>query len=530
MKNPTGFLSLGVLFLALAVFVGGCGSPPPPPAPTYSVGGTLSGLASGQQLVLQNNNADDLTLSADGPFTFAAKLADGAAYSVTVKTPPPGQTCTVTNGSGTLSGADVSNVEVSCADSGSLDAGFADNGVLIYDSGKSDVAHGLALTSGGKILVAGAISNGSNYDMALWRYDASGAPDNTFGSDPNTNFVTYSSGHGSDLAFAIALDAGGRILLTGKTYGGSSYDMALWRYDANGAPDNTFGSDPGTNLVTYDGGGVDFAQGLALDASGNILVAGRVNNGVNYDMALWRYDASGAPDNAFGSDPGSNIVTYDGGHGNDYGLALALDSSGGIFVTGAVANDSNADMALWRYDASGAPDNTFGSDPNTNLVTYDGGGVDLAQALALDAGGNILLAGRVNSGTDSYVALWRYAPTGAPDTSFGSDGSSNLVTYDSSSYSYAMALALDAGGRILVAGSSLVGSYVYMAAWRYGPDGDPDDSFGSGANDNRIFYGREHGADYATAVALDAAGKILVAGNSVGGASNLDAVVLRYNP
>jgi len=162
-----------VLLFALTVFVGGCGSPPPPPAPTYRVGGTLSGLAGGQQLVLQNNHADDLTLSADGPFTFAAKLADRAAYSVTVKTPPPGQTCTVTHGSGTLSGADVGNVQVSCAGSGSLDAGFADNGVLIYDRGKTDVAQGLALTSGGKILLAGVGvgSGASALDAAVLRYN-----------------------------------------------------------------------------------------------------------------------------------------------------------------------------------------------------------------------------------------------------------------------------------------------------------------------------------------------------------------------
>ena len=86
MKNITGLSFIGILLLALALFISGCGGANPPATPTYSVGGTLSGLASGKHLVLQNNNADDLTLSADGSFTFATKLADGAAYSVTVKT------------------------------------------------------------------------------------------------------------------------------------------------------------------------------------------------------------------------------------------------------------------------------------------------------------------------------------------------------------------------------------------------------------------------------------------------------------
>lgn len=81
---------------------------------TYTVGGTVSGLGvSG--LVLQNNGGDDTSVSADGTFTFAAALADGAAYSVTAKTQPSGQTCTVANGSGTVAGGNVTNVAVTCA-------------------------------------------------------------------------------------------------------------------------------------------------------------------------------------------------------------------------------------------------------------------------------------------------------------------------------------------------------------------------------------------------------------------------------
>ena len=82
------------------------------------MGGTVSGLAAGNSVVLQNNGADDLTVAADGGFTFPAPLDDGSPYAVTVLTQPAAtpQLCTVVNGAGTVAGANVTTVEVTCAD------------------------------------------------------------------------------------------------------------------------------------------------------------------------------------------------------------------------------------------------------------------------------------------------------------------------------------------------------------------------------------------------------------------------------
>jgi len=82
--------------------------------PTYSVGGTVSGLTG--SLALQNNGADTLAVTADGTFTFSTELADSAAYAVTVSAQPAGQTCSVTNSSGTITTADVTDVSVACID------------------------------------------------------------------------------------------------------------------------------------------------------------------------------------------------------------------------------------------------------------------------------------------------------------------------------------------------------------------------------------------------------------------------------
>jgi hypothetical protein len=96
------------------------------PPPTYTVGGTVSGLA-GSGLVLTLNGSASLPVNANGAFTFPDALADGAAYAVTVGTQPsnPAQTCTVANGSGTIAAANVTDVAVTCADD-VVDRIFAD--------------------------------------------------------------------------------------------------------------------------------------------------------------------------------------------------------------------------------------------------------------------------------------------------------------------------------------------------------------------------------------------------------------------
>ena len=80
---------------------------------TYSVGGSVSGL-TGAGLVLQNNSGSNLTVAADGNFTFATPVASGANYAVSVSTQPTGQTCTVASGSGTVGSAAITGVNVSC--------------------------------------------------------------------------------------------------------------------------------------------------------------------------------------------------------------------------------------------------------------------------------------------------------------------------------------------------------------------------------------------------------------------------------
>jgi len=129
--------------------LGGCGggstnNTPPPPPPTFAIGGTVSGLQG--IAVLQNNLGDNLTVSANGNFAFATALSSGSAYGITVKTQPssPTQTCVVGNATGSVAGAAVTTVTVTCTTNtygvnGTI-TGLAGSGLVVQDNGGDDIA------------------------------------------------------------------------------------------------------------------------------------------------------------------------------------------------------------------------------------------------------------------------------------------------------------------------------------------------------------------------------------------------------
>jgi Concanavalin A-like lectin/glucanases superfamily len=88
-----------------------------PGGPSQPVGGQLSGLTPGESITLQDNSGDSLTLSSNGTFTFAAPVEGGRMYDVTILSAPASpiaQTCTVSNGTGTIGTAPVTDVTVNC--------------------------------------------------------------------------------------------------------------------------------------------------------------------------------------------------------------------------------------------------------------------------------------------------------------------------------------------------------------------------------------------------------------------------------
>ncbi|MBM9578744.1 hypothetical protein JWG45_16485 [Leptospira sp. 201903070] len=87
---------------------------------SYTIGGSVTGL-NGTGLKLRNNGGDEISVSGS-TFVFPTSLADGSTYTVTVSSQPnsPLQFCSVSFGSGTVAGGNVSSPSISCVNQYSL--------------------------------------------------------------------------------------------------------------------------------------------------------------------------------------------------------------------------------------------------------------------------------------------------------------------------------------------------------------------------------------------------------------------------
>ncbi len=147
------------LAAALVACGGGGGGSPPAVTPSFTISGSVSG-NSANGLVL-SNGADAVAVPASAPsFTFSSPVTQGATYTVVIKTQPTGLTCSVTNGSGTMGGSAVVNVQVACVVSSPSAQAFGLGGAI---SGLS--TSGLTLAEGAQTLAVAA--NESSFAMPL---------------------------------------------------------------------------------------------------------------------------------------------------------------------------------------------------------------------------------------------------------------------------------------------------------------------------------------------------------------------------
>jgi len=284
------FLATGVLVGALAA----CGGGSSPFIPTYTIGGTVTGL-EGSGLVLRNNAAGDLEVSEAGAFAFTAGLANGTEYAVTVKTQPSGlgQNCTVTNGtgSGIVATANVTNVAVVCVNVGRFAyvANQGDPSISVYSinpiSGALTAISGspfaaqdasyLALDPAGKFLyaVAGIYGqligfNGTQGIVAYAIDTNSGAltqvaviPTVTSSVyvEPNGRFVYVPNDVEFVSAYTIDAGTGGLTEVAGSPFVTSSLHPGFataadpgghFLYVGGGAPLSAYAIDPATGVLT----------------------------------------------------------------------------------------------------------------------------------------------------------------------------------------------------------------------------------------------------------------------------------------
>ncbi len=266
---------------------------------------------------------------------------------------------------------------------------------------------------------------------------------------------------------------------------------------APGDLDTTFN---GTGKVTTQlgaGGGSSF-QDVAIQTDGKILAVDSAEGESDLDWALVRYLSDGSLDTSFGA--GGKVLTPLGAH-DDLAHAVAIQNDGKIIVGGLLTNSNfTRTGALVRYNANGAIDTTFGTDGVMTSVNFT-----VINAVVIQTDGKIVVAG--DNATGGYGVVQRFNSDGTNDSSFGSN-SNTIVSFGIGRTDFLNSVALQANGKIIVAGGSQTGNAPDFAFARLNSNGTLDTTFDT----DGLLLVPVGAGDAAYAVAVQADGKIVAAG------------------
>jgi uncharacterized delta-60 repeat protein len=330
---------------------------------------------------------------------------------------------------------------------------------------------------------------------------APGDLDPSFDGDGKTS-IDYG---GDDYANAVAVQPDGKIVLVGS--GNANVDFAITRLNPDGSFDTSFDGD---GTVGIDFGGADSAQAVALAPDGRIVVAGGTS--VNFAMAVARLNTDGSLDASF--DPGGTDGPGKRTFGGEDANAVLVAPDGKIVLAGS--GGPNIDFVVTRLNPDGSFDTSFDGDGTLGI---DFGSKDHGRGAALQPDGKVVVAGQTLDNLG--VAVARSNPDGSLDDTFDGTGKKTFGYGGSDS---AKAVALQPDGRIVVAGYA--GPNTAFAVTRLNPDGSFDTSF-DGDGTAGIDFG---GNDGAYAVALAPNGKIVVAGIGMGGPGTGAFAIARLQP
>lgn len=443
---------------------------------TYTVGGTVTGLGEGEQVVLYNNGADDLTVTADGAFTFVTGLADGAAFEVSVKTQPTGQTCSIANGTGVIAGDDVNNIEVEClgpwarsttegndvsafraiaaAPDGSIYAVGDMKGTGTYGFGNGVTASGKYATSNNALVV-----KYNTYGTAQW----ASTPIAASWTSLFLSAATDSSGNVYAVGYMVK--AGDFDFGSGVINGvyDSGNNAVIVKYDSQG---NTVWSKTvltGDSASEFYGVTVDdddnvYAVGTILGQSSYSFGNGQATSGTNTggNAVIVKYNTSGDAQWARSTDQGSDESNF---------YSVFADSSGTISAVGRIRNTVT-------YGFGGASTSGAYSGLNCVIVKYNAAGTaqwaksvssasdnSVFEGVAADANGNVYAAGTINN-TGSFnlgngvTASAPYSGENAVIVKYNSSGDAQwartVTTANDKSIYYAV--SADPSGNVYAAG------------------------------------------------------------------------------
>jgi len=381
----------------------------------FTIAAVVSGLLANGSLVLQLNGANNLTASANGKATFNTPIPSGSSYAVTVLTQPVGESCTVANGTGTVTSANISNVAVACSPS-TFTIGGTVSGLTATVVLQDDAADNLSITANGSFVFTTPLASGSSYAVTVLTQPAGQtcAVSNGTGSVASANVT--------DVTVTCATGAATAGLWT--WFGGSNTFYAVGVYGTQGvaAP----GNQPGArdSAITW------------TDSAGNLWLFGGYGNGDTGDdigplndlwrfspsTGLWTWMSGSNTEGAAGVYGSLGTAAAGNVPGARYSAVSWIDGTGNLWLFGGYALGGNDLNDLWRYS------------PSTGLWTWMSGsnvpraagaygtegvaaagnvpGARLSSVSWTDHEGNFwLFGGNDFTGPSFLNDLWRYSPS-----------------------------------------------------------------------------------------------------------------------
>lgn len=337
---------------------------------------------------------------------------------------------------------------------GSLDASFGTGGKVVtsINSG-ADIAYAVALQNDGKIVVAGMTTNAATgKDFACLRYNTDGTLDTSFGTNGVvTNDVQIGS---DDEAYSMVIQNDGKIILAGYSDDGSNKNAALIRLNIDGSLDTSFGTS-GKVLTDFMTNRADEIKTVKIHAlTGNIVVGGTsAQTSTNSRAIIARYTPAGILDTAFNT-TGILLLDDASGSGTYFNVIedLAIRSNGRISAIGWINQQGlqwSSNYYGCRVNSNGTMDTSFSSD---GYIVTNGGfnGDDKAFSMILNADDSILYSGGGHLTTLQYDYF-----LGLYNSSGSTAAGQAFFDYGSLLRDIAYGMGIDSTGKVVLAGSSV---------------------------------------------------------------------------
>jgi len=411
-----------------------------------------------------------------------------------------------------------------------LDPAFGNGGIVeIGWPAGSARAHAIGLDNAGRIVVGGSATGGNgDDDFVLFRLLPDGTLDATYAMDGDGfRLVDFDldgiGGNSADAINDMVVLGDGSVVSIGEAHFGFAAvnsQFALVRVDASGNLDPGFGENGMVHFGFANFGNIDQGGRLAVDAAGNIVVAGTtveyfaVNTPLEFWVGLTRLTPNGLLDPGFFPGRAALAFWVDPGppsrHSKkNFPYALALDDEGRIALAGGAADPIAQCAAVFRAQPDGDFDPTFGQYSRIRLGLVYGA----ASALLPTGNGKILIAGGWGSvPSTGQIFLARINDDGSLDSGFASGGVATMQL--SAGFPLPSMILPRPGGGWLVAGPltdgvEYVNTSVVLA--EFDAEGNPDPGFGQGGvaiietPDGRVFD--------AGRLVAQPGGKLIVAGS-----------------